>query len=768
MKKNNKFVKSCLVVVLFLALAAIATVIAFLFMRNVQNRRITANLPPTVLVNMPVNGESVPAGETVEVLVSAAAQYPISRIELWLDSVLVETQMPDPTQGEVITFYAFSYLQIAEGTHIFSARAVDANGLVGQSLPIFIQGDPLPETMEVTVEEGQTLQDIANATGSDGDLLKEINPGLGDGALPGGSKVVVPAPGGSNPPADNGPAGQPPAPLPLQPPIPFPPQPNGIIMLPISGPIIDIGSLIPILFSNVPKAPTNLKAGYENCRIRLLWMDNADIESHFIVWMQALGGPPKVIATLDGSPRTGPAWYEFDSPQTGIYSFWIEAVNAIGGQSSEIAWVAVTDLNCGSGLATHLNIETLDMFINGAFDRVYCYLSVEGAPEKRIPSNESQFIPVQSGWGDVSNWTGSGSSFLLPEPMDNEVTLEGTCLGWRGANGPVDLGTFSASAAKETWDGRRLELKGDGFTIGYRIQPNGPGAANGSFTYIDYSLPLPFKPWITTETSTDPVENDKMARRPTLHWMWIGDQNRLTGFTLILNGKPVQSVPDNSLLKTVNWQKEILLPTSCGGVYQLEVAANSGQAMSALSMGYEYVQPPCEQYAEVTFETFTFTYMDDGDPPCDTAQVYYEITLFDGFEKISSGLGSWFDTGMGSTNYTKDMSCGTYLFSDYPTTKGYTFLVPIDHTQNPTIGISMSFHDSDFLMDDLLCAPYNLITMPYQSWPTYSERLTTVCRNSDIFPYDADGYITYTVKGVSAPDTYPRSADPGIGQPIGP
>ena len=179
MKKNNRFVKSCLVVALLLALAAIAILIAFLFMRKVQNTRIAANLPPTVLVNMPVNGESVPAGETVKVLVTAAAQYPISRIELWLDSVLVETQMPDPTQGEVTTFYAFSHLQIAEGTHLFSARAVDANGLVGQSLPIFIQGDPLPETMDVTVEEGQTLQDIANATGSDGDLSKRDQPRAG-------------------------------------------------------------------------------------------------------------------------------------------------------------------------------------------------------------------------------------------------------------------------------------------------------------------------------------------------------------------------------------------------------------------------------------------------------------------------------------------------------------------------------------------------------------------------------------------------------------
>lgn len=139
---------------------------------------------------------------------------------------------------------------------------------------------------------------------------------------------------------------------------------------------IDLGSWLPIFISNRPKAPTSLHAGFENCTIRLVWMDNADNETHFNIWMQALGGPPKVIATLKGSSQTGPAGYEFASPWSGIYSFWIEAVNGLGTQSSEIAWVGVTDLSCGPGVATHLNIEIVDMFVSGGYDRVYCYLSV--------------------------------------------------------------------------------------------------------------------------------------------------------------------------------------------------------------------------------------------------------------------------------------------------------------------------------------------------------------------------------------------------------
>jgi LysM repeat protein len=765
MRNKSRFYQTCLIAVFFAILATSVAVIAILFLRGVQRTRIAANIPPSVLVHAPTNGESVSAGKPILVYVTATAQYPISRLELWLDGTIAETQIPDPALGEVTTYYAISELQITEGPHSFSARAVDANGLIGQSPPIFIQGDALPATAQVTTQEGQTLQDIADANGTDSDLLKAINPDLGDMPLPGGSKVIVPVPGGNNPPGNTGPSIIPPAPLPI--------PPTDVVMLPIAGPVIDIGSLIPILLTTRPKAPTSLKAGFENCSIRLLWMDNADNEAYFHVWMQALGGPPKVIATLTGSPHTGPAWYEFDSPWVGIYSFWIEAVNAYGGQSSEIAWVGVNDLSCGPRLATHLNIETVDMFVNGAYNSVYCYLSVEGAPEKRIPSDDSQFVQVAGGWGDVSHWSGNGNSFLLPEPQDGEVTLEGTCLGWQGASGPDNLGTFSASAPKETWDGRRMELKGTGFTIGYRIQPHGPGAANGSFTYVDYSLPLPFQPWVTTETSTNPLENDKLARRPTLNWIWNGDQNKLTGFILIMDGKPIKTVPTNWFVtKSVAFAETILLPTSCGGVYTFEVAANSGEAMSDLSMPYEYKQPACATYAEVKFVEIVFGCLDDGDVPVipfmpmdcesgsfgksDTIEAYYWLAVHGEMVNISPGdmttdiHYSFHDMGMHSPQKNQ--------YASYD-----TFLVPIN-PQNPAIWFGLKLKDADpwWDADDHICDIGKDLSMPYSAWASYDKELELECHSRD-----GHGWVTVHVRGTSSPDPI-RSSNPGIGPPVGP
>ena len=105
-------------------------------------------------------------------------------------------------------------------------------------------------------------------------------------------------------------------------------------------PIIDIGAFISAVLSNMPKAPSNLQAEFKDCMVRLAWIDNADNETHYNIWMQRLGGPPQLIKTVGGSPSTGPAWTEFRAPAFGIYGFWVEAVNGLGSQPSQMKGLA--------------------------------------------------------------------------------------------------------------------------------------------------------------------------------------------------------------------------------------------------------------------------------------------------------------------------------------------------------------------------------------------------------------------------------------------
>ena len=736
MKKS----RSCLVLIFLVIVLVLLAAVGYLIMRGTTKVNREGNTPPTIIINSPTPNESFIAGSFLLANVTATGQNPITRIELWLDGTLLETQTPEGESGEVTTFYATASIPITEGPHMFSARAVDSKGLVGQSLPVPVQGTPRPQT----------------DPGSVG-----LSPNDPPPALP----PSPPSPG-TNP--------QPPPPATIIPPAPLPVTPPGITQLPLlEAKPIDIGSLLPILLSARPKAPTSLQTGYENCTIRLVWMDNADNETHFKVWMQALGGPPRVIATLKGTPKTGPAWYEFASPWTGIYSFWIEAVNALGGQSSEIAWVGVTDLNCGPGVATHLNVEILDMYVPAGYDQVYCYLSLEGAPEKRTPPSDGTYIPVINGFVDVSNWTGSGNKILVPIPADNEITLEGKCLGRKGGAKPDTLGTFSASAPKETWDGRRMELKPkdfSGYTIGYRIQYHGPTQViTGDYKYTDYTIPTPTDLAINTQTSSNPASNAALARIPTLQWIWSGDATKLnlTGFTIIMDGKPI-STAFQAPLGSGKWEDSFFLPTACGGTYKLQVAANSGNAQSAPSTVYEYKQPPCEVYAEVKFESFNFTYVDDGDPPCDTAQVYFDIFV------------NGENRSFGGPNLYYQLSCGIHYFADFTPTSAYqgsvdTFYVALEppspsNPANPKIDISLFYDDADFWSDDYLCHTNTRIQMPYQDWSSYDNTHTFPCPGpnwTSSSGWDANGTITISVRGFEAADAS-RGANPGIGPPVGP
>ena len=507
---TRRYSRTCLSFILLAVILVVAIAIGFFILRGVSKVKVEGSSAPTVIVNSPFPSESIAVDSFFMANVIATGKNPILRIELWMDGVLLETQIPPAELGEVTTFYATASILMTEGPHMFFARAVDANGLIGQSIPISVPSKP---KLSANTDEPIPTQPAEGSAQSDSETLPP-------------SQSLTAPPSNINSPA------------------PLPPSPPGIVISSVlEYKPIDFGSLLPILLSARPKAPTSLQAGYENCTIRLVWTDNATDETYFNIWMQALGGPAKVIATLGSRLQTGEAWYEFAAPTTGFYSFWIEAVNGLGGQSSEIAWVGVTDLTCGT--ATQLNIEIVELKVNGGYDRIYCYLSVEGVPEKRIPVGDGQFIPVVGGSGDVSNWTGSGNSLLLPTPLDGEVTMEGKCLGWQGGSGPDNLGVFKTSVPQTQWDGKRMGIMGAGYTLGYKILPSGSENPIGNYGYYDLTLQVPYDLEVEVGKSSSLAEQYNLNQKPTLRWKWDGNPNDISGFTIFFNGKPFTVVGAN-------------------------------------------------------------------------------------------------------------------------------------------------------------------------------------------------------------------------------
>jgi len=684
--------------------------LAFLYTRQLDHARAEFEAP-TVYITEPASGVSAPTGSGLLVAATAVGRTPITRVELWMGGQLVDTL--DSEEPEGTSAFAASFEQVvSEGPNLLYVRAINAAGIIGQSTPLAIVGEALEspgeQFTEVIVEEGQTLEDIAGSYEIDPGALQEFNPDLGGQELPPGTTVTVPAwpeteegeeavPPSVGPAAPPGSPGSSPVPKPGVPPLqPVVPSPNMTSTVPL--PTI-VGTLLPVVVLpnfQAPAAPTGLQGSVQDCMVRLRWTDNAWNEMRYDVWMAPLGGSPRLIASLQPAGG-GPAWVEFPAPQTGGLSFWVEAVSLAGKQPSNIVWVEV-DPSCPTAAPDRLQVEVLDMTMGRAYDRAYCYVSFENTPEVRMPGDDSEFVQVSGGQGNIASWAASSRTFVLPIPGDDSVEMMGECWGWAGQR-LSDLGTFSGAYARETWDGTRRSLTGETYEIGLSVQPSGGGddGTRVTYSYRDSTIPAPY--YLRDEmVGTAPNKHlypkswELWFLNRRLNWSWTGSQ-QLTGFTIFLNGAPYKSVYGANLRDTT-----VTLPALYDRRIRWQVAADAGEAQSPLSQELAYDLPKSRAYVQVKFDTIRFLYTCDGwlCGDCSTCEAYGWLSLdMAGHQafKLCAYLRD-----------TNDVSCGnTYAFSnlcdsdwilqaDVPD----VLILPFDkESKNFTIDLWVHIYDDD-------------------------------------------------------------------------
>jgi len=360
----------------------------------------------------------------------------------------------------------------------------------------------------------------------------------------------------------------------------------------------------------------------KDCKVRLLWNDNSTNEAGFEVWMAGLGLPPQMLVKLKSAAGLGARWVEFPAPKPGLFSFWVQAYNLFAKQPSNIVWVAV-EPKCPTTLATHLQIEALDMNVGGSHDKAYCYVSFENTPEKRVPSDDKKFISVQNGKGDIVGWAGDNKKVVVPIPTDGALDIAGECWGWAGKS-LNKLGTFSHKYSAETWDGKRRALESGGFQIGVAIQALGAAKLSDSqvaYSYTDPTIPTPYdlkvEPLLGkwSSTGTNKLLGDPQER--TLTWKWDGDPQKISGFRIFVNGVPYIQPPGwigaaPIPLTTAPNERKVTarLPAGCGKHIRWEIAAYAGEAESNLSKPAEFDLEPCPLYARVIFKSLGLSMVD--------------------------------------------------------------------------------------------------------------------------------------------------------------
>ncbi len=658
-------------------------------------------LPPIVQITEPQDGIKVSAGSHLPVAANIfnTPESPLQKVEVWLDGELQEKQEA-AVDGELPPFLDTHLLIPSEGVHVLMVRAVNRLGMIGQSEPLIVVGIPKPQDVKLLVPlpEGGDLAGLAAAYNTDEATLQALNPALGGQPPAPGAIIAVP-----NLAEDEPPPAQPAQPLP--PPASFPAiNPATLPLDPAGLP----GWGLTVLQLKPPDAPSGLQAQVIDCKVTLAWNDNSSDENGYNIWIKGANLPAHIIGALQPS-KGGQTWYKFSAPASGSLMLWVEAFNIIGGQPSNIAVINV-DAMCPASLPTHLQVELLDMSLGGNYNQAYCYISLEGALETRMPEQDGNFIPIQGG---KANFGALPHTFSIPIPGDNSLEVSGECWAWAGGT-LVKLGTFNGAFPMQAWNGARQELDGGAFKIGLAISALGAVKVSGALAYDKFPDPLLPPPYnVQEEGAKCPSFNCGAI----LTWKWqpsTAFKGQLTGFDIYLDGKLYKSVTDPQARSA-----PVIPPSGCGKPVRWQVAAVSGTTRSMLSLPFEYDLPPCQAYAVVKFETLEIPWTGDGisDGPCDEIELYYSLDLYsldlpsiygqdkkyfgyggeNAYPTIFNNIGTGYILSLKPITCTKNAPPYTFAelgrwFDDYQYPD--TFIVPIPDTKL-SIEIVTTFFDYD-------------------------------------------------------------------------
>lgn len=709
--------------------------------KEARNADLAFELPQASIVR-PRPGSEFPAGRSIVVTAAASGRARIDRLEIWLDGALLDTSTAS-NDGDWGTLQAHVDIEVTEGSHLLVARAVDIDGLVGQSPPVSYFGDPplAGAAMLSVPADGRTSLDALAATlGQDPQAVKAVNPGL-PSVPPAGVNVNVPAPAerdSGSPPQPSNPGGGPP--------VPPPPTSPTVKAQPvlgwIGGLMVDASSVLP-LDSQPPTAPGNLQAELDGCTVRLSWDDTSNNERSFEVWMAPLGLQERLIAKLTPGAGTGRIHFEFAAPPTGIYAFYVSAVNTRGAQPSEMGWMSQPSIHCSEGPATQLRIEALSFQAGASYDRAYCYFSLEGLAERRVPEDPGEFFDMVAGSADLTAGTSGQGRVQVPIPADQSLAISGECWGWSGGQ-LLQLGDFQADNPLAEWDGRSLVLGDADFSVTYRILPVGSLGAGDSHLY---SAPAIIPPY---DLKDEAAEDDLSSflydpRNRILSWKWDGNPQDITGFTVYLNDAPVAQVaPDQR-------SAYVRIPTWCGGDISWQVEPVGKTAIGLKTAPYSYEQRECPVTIEVQIQTVHVGEASDYDfpvsfSPCDEMETYF-------WARLESSAYTYAQKYYWGGNFFKPMSCGEYSFKDLAGNQGgpdpdifRLGLVPPrggDDNSIVPVKLVVIFKDYDALTpDDLFLSMVWELSQPLKDWVDFDQTFTEFASADDGF-----GAIDFRVRG---------------------
>jgi len=577
---------------------------------------------PLVTILQPVEGAQLSTGQHVSILARATSGNKITKLELWVDGVIVYVTTPRQPGGQA-EFIGTLIWMPETGGHKLVSRATDGRGNVGTSQAVWVniteasvQG--APAVIHIT-QAGDTVASIAQENGITPEQVQQANPDLQE-PLPEGEWVNIPTEEIVPPTSDDHPSdvdndqeyGQ------EAPNIPEAPANPPLIPSPFWDEF-----LIP------PDEPTDLQALPGNCSVNLTWSDHSNHESGFYVYRLNPGARDwSRIAEL----AVNSVQYT-DLSLGGEYQYQVAAYNLFGEALSGIVRVELPSQNCMQDvIGQPLQVEAESLNVDVPVEEVYCYASLKGhRPFERIPADQWSFLRrmgprvpqadfLIGNWNIAEYYAGpnkrivpapeGGASFQVEvECWGAQMTDEG---GWA-----FTLGSFDQSHPPDEWDGRALTGRGDQFTLVYHIQPwTGPGGEPNALQ--DPDIPAPFNLHRARDindciahSTGSPLSLARCAladypdSAPVV-WDWTGLPEQIDGFRIYLNRTPVGGtwIPIEDVDKDSRlWDGPSEIP--CNETWRYAVSAFDMNVESPRSEFLPLSDEECQDLALVEVELLT-------------------------------------------------------------------------------------------------------------------------------------------------------------------
>ena len=411
--------------------------------------------PVDITILAPRQGEQFNENKEISIVVDFTALAPLARFELYANG--------EQHRGfDLSGLYnherkVFTYRSERAQSVSFTVRAWDVEGNMGMSNPVSVQIiNPLPVVATMPIEEGTTLQQVADQTGFDLYTLQALNYGTDpDNPDPLGSEINIPVDAGVS-------VGTQIQPMPW-------PDENAVSqeldMQSTANLSTTIATYLQILTGTdeLPSPPT-VTIEHWGCAQQLTITDTADNETGFFVYRARGNGAFERIATLKANSGSEPFVAE-DELVFGNVVYYVAAFNGAGEAPSAPVTAIGVDGGTGAKDPQCLQEEWLqpvwtrtDFQINAPVDSFYCYAATFDSLWQRIPQNPREAFLTAS--------AGDGKPIAMPLPWEKNMAASQYSLECWGYSGEtlVSLGSGTGVFSREG-DVAKLSITGPSFSF---------------------------------------------------------------------------------------------------------------------------------------------------------------------------------------------------------------------------------------------------------------------------------------------------------------